>query len=212
MANMFLLVESGPILVACEEWRNQWKTARQSYYDFALKMGSAGWFDGFNGEIIGLIPTNPIPDGWMVIRSRNRNAEERMIPRKGKDGKIARDMLASLPTPPSHDTISSLINHPLHYSWEIPDGSAKGSGRMGGSFIPVQLFWPTDTGPLMIQCPDVGKIIEKIKEDHPGCSVSPESWTPPSGTKIISEAKKDFLVAEATLKEEEASLENHTSG
>lgn len=200
---LYLLVESGPILAACREWQARYIAARSAAFDFARDMGAEGWFGGFDGELVALTPTKPILPGWHVPRVRRVRDRPRMMPRKGPEGDDARAAIAALPPMPKQAEVAKMIGHPCGYSYEVP-GQVRGSGAMGTRFNPVQLFWPTADGPLMILCPNAAWHVARLRAAYPGCIITQGEWGLPAGVLVISEAKKDFLIAQAKVREEEA--------
>jgi hypothetical protein len=199
---MILLVESDPILSACAAWRARWIEARAAAYAFAKAMGSSSWTAGWYGELVALAPVDPVPAGWTVTKPRRQRDWRRMMPAKGPAGAAARAAIEALPKPPQQGDIAKLIGHPCNVAWEMPDGSARGSGAMGRSIHPVQITFATRDSPMVIFCPDPAPRLARLRRDYPGCVITSGEWTPPPGVVQISQARADFIAAEARLRAE----------
>lgn len=201
---LWLLPENGsPIWQNCSEWRERYLAARTAAWTFASSLGSRGFFPGFDGELMALIPVDPIPDGWCIPKKMRVRDQLRMIPTKGPNGDVARAAIAALPPPPRHTEIAKLIQHPLTLRWESESGC--GFSDMGDRWDTVQLTWPSGSGsPLIILAPDANRIVAEHKEQYPSHTVTMGEWIMPDDLKVISEARKNLIFAEWEVKSEEA--------
>jgi hypothetical protein len=207
---IYFLVEPGPLLDACEDWRKRHIAHREASVALSKSKGSDGvWSSTPNGATSSLSLVEPVPAGW-VKRKARRSDEYFMEPAKGPSGDAARAEIAALPPMPDHHEIAVLINHPgksVHYTIYGEDGKQLRQGeRYGPTFwYEAKLLWAHhDEAPLQIEVTDLESTIDSVKADYPGCTITKGLWTPPAGLKRITRAESDLIIAQSAVDAEHA--------
>lgn len=204
--DLHLLVERGPILEKCQEWRRCYIAAMDAAADFARKHGAKGFFPGLDGGVLALIAVEPTPPGWRVLGKRAQRGERRMVPRKDRSGDEIRAEIEALPRKLSEAELSKHIGHPEVLRWRSADGQRHGTSSMSGRRLsPVDLFW-TANDDFVLLAPDTQAWIDSLMEEEPGAVVEHGSWTIPDGLRVITEAEYHLLNAQANVDAERRSL------
>lgn len=183
----YFLVEPGPLLDACEDWRRRYLAHRAASVALSESKGSDGiWSDTPNGATSGLSLVEPVPSGWVKKKAR-RGDVYFMEPAKGPAGDVARAELAALPPMPNHYEIAVLIGHPGNSVHSIPQGAGDEKQyediRYAAYFYyEAMLLWlHDDEAPLQIAVTDLEPTIAEIKNARQNSVITKGHWTPPAG-------------------------------
>lgn len=198
---LYLLVRGEPYLSACQNWRRRYQDAQTAAFSFADSLGARGFFRGFDHELIGLTPAEPVPAGWTLLKRKGR-LQSRLVPAKGIAGDDARRAIAALPPVPKWRELANLINHPCQIVWHTPDGSASGSSTCGANFWSlVDIAWAGES--LAILAVDTAQRIADIRREHPGAKIEIGEWSVPPGLLPISKARWRLIEAQSRVDAEE---------
>ncbi len=167
-------IEPGPLLDACEDWRNRFLAHRYAAIALCESKGSTGtWSDTPDGTTSGLSLVDPVPEGWIkrepkrndnyhmvpatsglslvdpvpewgVTQKVKRSDTYYMVPAKGPAGDAARAEIAALPPTPDPREIAKLIGHPGN---DVSFNTADGrklTDTAGHLYYPALLVWDDD--------------------------------------------------------------------
>jgi hypothetical protein len=216
---IFLLVEGGPVLALCQEWRASYNVALEAGRAFCRSMGSEGGYTDYqHKKLSGLYLTNPVPPGWIKVKgkrgqpdwmrpdTRNRDKEKKAL---GLAAQAALDALpGTLPTDPIREAIG--MPGSIEYEYDQTNGE-RGRGYMscgGMTFIfnPVQVAWAGDA--IVIYAPDIAATVASLKAEHQWRKnvtiIQGDGWEPPEGVRRISEAEWDLIQAQWKVAREKA--------
>jgi hypothetical protein len=195
---MLASVDSGPILQGCRAWRARYDAAHDAARAFAKSLGSQGYFGGLKDQVVALLPSREVPEGWRVVRGAGRR-KDMMVPRKGKPGQAAREALASLPQFPDPYELAQLVGPPLSLEYWNDRGEA-GTVLIGNPMHPVQLCWSHDR--MVLVLPDVAASVAELRKS--GWMVRGGDWALPDGLSPMTEAEWELLVAQHRVEDERA--------
>lgn len=204
--HIYLHITGAPLLGLCLDWVRRSIAHRKAAFRLAKAVDPAipsVFIGGFDNSFIGLAPRpdGKTPPGWMVKKSKRRDAGAVLIPAKGNAGDAAREMVRALPVAPKTHEPTEWLKHPGGVSWRAKN--AFGSRAVGGLW-PVELFFPSGNGPFFLRCADPHPVIANLLRSYPDAVIESGRWTPPrKGVSRISKERVDFLIAKANLEAKE---------
>lgn len=204
--HIYLHVTGDPLISLCKDWVARAIAHRRAAFQMAKNVDpeiKSVCIGGFDNCFLGLAPRadGVVPAGWAVKKSKRSFIAPLLIPAKGPAGEGARALVAALPPAPKTSEASEWVKHQGGVSWR-----AKGAygSRSVGDLWPVELFFPSGSGPFFLRCADPAPVIADLLREYPDAKIERGKWAPPrKGVSRISKERVDFMIAKAALEAKE---------